>query len=356
MGLPELNIIFKQAADTAIKRSGSGICAIIIKDDTVSNATTDTYSFASETDVTASHFTKENLDYIKKAFLGHPGRVLVEKIATDGDVNVALGRLASKIFNYLACPDATGEEAKTIAEWLIAQRAKKKSFKAVLNYAGDNPGIIHFATEDIKTSSGATYTAAQYCCRIAGLLCGISVVDTDRISATYYKLTEVVSITESEDADADIKAGKLIIVNDGQVFKLGRAVNSLVNLKEGQKEELKKIRIIETMDLIADDIRTVYTENYVGNSNKYDNKVLFVNEVNQYYKKLAENGLLEEKYDNKAFISVDKTRAYLSQKGVDVSAMSENEIKTANTGSQMLMGSNIQIVDASEDLDMEIAM
>lgn len=356
MGLPELNIKFKQAADTAIKRSGSGICAIIIKDNTASNATSDTYSFVSEADVVASHFTKDNLDYIKKAFLGHPGRVLVEKISTDGDIEVALGRLANKVFNYLACPDATEEEANTIAEWIIAQRAKKKSFKAVLDYAGDNPGIIHFATGEIKTTSGATYTAAQYCGRIAGLLCGISVVDTDRISATYYKLTEVVSIEESEDANADIKAGKLIIINDGQAFKLGRAVNSLVNLEEGQKEELKKIRIIETMDLIADDIRTIYAENYVGNSNNYDNKVLFVNEVNQYYKKLAENGLLEEEYDNKAFISVDKTRVYLSQKGVDVSAMSENEIKTANTGSQMLMGSNIQIVDASEDLDMEIAM
>lgn len=355
MGLPEINIYFKQAAETAVKRSGGGTVALILRDTTQNSAAKTTYTFGKETEVTAGHFTAENLDYIKKTFLGSPKSVIVERIGADEPLTDTLARLKNKKWNYLAIPSADEDEAKTAAEWVIAQRAAKKTFKAVLNYEANHEGIVDFETEGIQVG-GKTYTAAQYCCRIAGLLAGLSLDRYDRMSATYAVLSEIDAITENTTPDEDIDAGKLILINDGSAIKIGRAVNSLKTLSDGKKEDMKKIRIIETMDLMAEDIKTAFNENYVGEyANSYDNKLLFVNAVNQYYRNLENAGILEPEYDNTAFINVEAQRLWLSEHG-DVSEMSDDDIKKAKTGSRVFVGSNVLVLDAMEDLDMYISM
>lgn len=355
MGLPEINIYFKQAAESAIKRSGGGTVALILRDGTQNAAAKTSYTFGKDTEVTSGHFSAENLDYIKKTFLGSPKSVIVERIGAEEAIENALAKLKNKKWNYLSIPSAEEADTKTAAEWIIAQRAAKKTFKAVLSYAANNEGIVDFETGGIQVGS-KTYSSAQYCCRIAGLLAGLSLDRYDRMSATYAVLSEVDAIEESTTPDEDIDSGKLILINDGSVIKIGRAVNSLKTLSDGKKEEMKKIRIIETMDLLADDVKTAFTENYVGvYPNSYDNKLLFINAVNQYYRNLENAGVLEPEYDNTAFINVDAQRQWLSEHS-DVSELSDDEIKRAKTGSHVFVGSNILALDAMEDLDMYISM
>lgn len=356
MGLPEINIYFKQAADTAIKRSSEGIVALILRDATALNALKSPSSSYDDFDkVDKTHYTDESYDYIKKAFLGSPKRVLVEHIGEEDTLDAALKRLKIKKWNYFAMPTLTEKEAEEVAEFIATQRANKKTFKAVMNYEANDVGVINFATGGIVVGD-KTYTAAEYCPRIAGLLAGLSFNDYERASATYAPLSEITSIEESADPDAEIKAGKLILINDGSAIKIGRAVNSLAKLSDGQKEEMKKIRIVEIMDLIRDDIDTAYSENYVGKfANNYDNKLLFVNEINQYFARLADNDVLEKEYENKAFINVDAQRKWLAEKS-DVSALTDEQIKKAKTGSKVFLGGNILAVDAMEDLDMSIGM
>ena len=356
MGLPEINIYFKQAADTAIKRSGQGIVALILRDATALEALKNPSSVYDDFDkVNKTHYTDENYDYIKKTFLGSPKRVLVEHIGEEDALEAVLSRLKNKKWNYLAMPSCSEEEAKELADFIAAQRNNKKTFKAVMNYEANDPGVINFATGGI-VAGDKTYTAMQYAPRIAGLLAGLSFNDYERASATYATLAEVTAIEESVDPDKDINAGKLILINDGSGIKIGRAVNSLAQLSDGQKEEMKKIRIVEIMDLIRDDIHTAYSENYVGKfANNYDNKLLFVNEVNQYFKRLADNDILEREYENIAFINVEAQRKWLAEKS-DVSNLTDEQIKKAKTGSKVFLGGNILAVDAMEDLDMAIGM
>lgn len=356
-GLPQINIYFKQAAETAIKRSGQGIVALILRDETASNVLAgSSASYGKLTEVTKSHFTDDNYDYITKTFLGSPQRIIVERIGEDDSYGDALARLKNKKWNYLSIPGIADDDASVIAEWIAAQRENKKTFKAVLKYDDANsPGIINFATEGISVA-GKVYSSAEYCCRIAGLLAGLSFNDFERASATYSKLPEVDSITESTTPDEDIKAGKLILINDGSAIKIGRAVNSLHQLSDAQTEDMKKIRIIEIMDLICDDIRTAFSDNYLGvYSNGYDNKLLFVNEATQYLRRLADIDILEKEYDNKAFIDINAQRKYLAERS-DVSNMSDEDIKKAKTGSLVFVGSNVMPLDAMEDLDMYISM
>ena len=54
-----------------------------------------------------------------------------------------------------------------------------------------------------------------------------------------------------------------------------------------QTEDMKSIKIVEGMDLIAEDIRTTFKENYIGRSNSIENKELFIAAVNQYFETLT---------------------------------------------------------------------
>lgn len=348
MGLPEINIVFQAKAETAIKRSANGIVALILRDTTKTDMYS--YSYASESEVVKSHWTTTNLDYINKTFLGSPQRVIVERIGIEDTYDDALAKLKNKHWNYLAVPSITDDEVKAVSDWIIAQRAAKKTFKAVLPYAANDEGVINFATTDIKAGS-KTYTANEYCCRIAGLIAGLPMTQ----GATFQPLPEVESITESTAPSEDIDNGKFILINDGEKIKVGRGVNSLAALSGDKTADMKKIKIIDGIDLIRDDIRTTFEENYINVVNSHANKMLFIGAVNQYFKVLQTQGVLYDGVECRAYIDAESQREWLAQK-YDVSDWSDTQIETANTGSIIFAAANVTMQDCIEDLNFKIGL
>lgn len=55
-------------------------------------------------------------------------------------------------------------------------------------------------------------------------------------------------------------------------------------------------------------------------------------------------------------MDAEAQKKYLQEKGQDISQMTETEILTANTGSQVFIVSNVKFVDAMEDLQMTVNM
>ena len=350
MGLPKILIEFKTLAETLITRSERGIVAIIVRDN--SNTKT-SYSFSSENEIVKSHFTTNNLAYLHLAFLGSPSKVLVERLTTEENLDAVLERLKIRKWNYLTMPDATELETSALSDFVIEQRdIYHKTFKFVgANVQANHEGIINFTTDNIK-AGGKTYSVAGYCPRIAGVLAGLPL----NRSATYYVLDDIESIDESETPDTDIDAGKLIIINDGTKFKIGRGVNSLTTTTDTKGEDFKKIKIIEAVDMIRDDIRTTFEDDFVGKvENSYDNKIVFLAAVNKYFRDLASQGVLYDQFDNKAEIDIEGNRDWLSQTK-DVSGWDDEKIKTANTGTNVFVKANIQIQDAIEDLNFKVYM
>lgn len=348
MGLPQILIEFARRADTAIKRSSNGIVALVLIDNTKEPGA---QSYKNEDEVVKSHYTVANLDYISKAFLGNPRLVIVERIKTEDELETALTRLKNKKWNYLSIPGLSEENAQTVADWIKVQRAENKTYKAVLaNCAANHEGIINFTTDGIAVGT-KKYTTAEYCVRIAGLLAGLSLTQ----SSTYYVLSEVTEITESITPDNDIDSGKLILINDGEKVKIGRGVNSLTTLSDGKTEDMKKIKIMEGIDLIRDDIRETFENQYVGLGNSYENKLLFVVAVNQYYKLLEKQEVLYDKANNTAEIDVESQKEYLMQ-NTDITDWSDQEIKEANTGSYIFVMSDIRVLDSIEDCKFKIYM
>jgi hypothetical protein len=350
MGLPQINIVFKSLATSAIERSQRGIVALIIND-TV--ATEKTYIFKKISDVKKIDFDANNYDYLKLAFLGNPTKVIVEVISESNQRNLenVLKDLETKQFNYLTMPKIDKSEVQEISNWITTCRKNGKMYKAVLpNCKANSEAVVNFTTNDIKVDE-TTYTTEEYCARIAGILAGLSLTR----SATYFVLDEVESIKEHEAPDEDIDNGELILINDGVKIKIARGVNSFTTTTDNKSDDFKKIKIVETMDIIYEDIRRTFEDQYVGKvSNSYDNKVIFLAAVNAYFKQLQKDGVLDSSSDAIAEIDINAQEKYLNEKHIDTESLDEQALKEANTGSSVFFTANIKPLDAMEDLDFNI--
>ncbi|GAB6086489.1 phage tail sheath subtilisin-like domain-containing protein [Alkaliphilus crotonatoxidans] len=349
MGLPTIDIIFKTKSVSAIERSQKGIVALILKDD---QGEFEAREYKALADVDTADWSPESLDLIEKTFLGNPWKLIVERIDTTAEgYSEALNRLKSKRFNYLAVPDQAA--SSEVTTWIKGLRQHEhKTFKAVVaNHEADDEGIINFTTENIIVA-GKAYSAAQYSCRIAGILAGLPYSR----SATYYILPEVEAISESADPDQDIDGGKLILINDGEKIKIARAVNSLTSTTVEKGAEFKKIKILEGMDLVKEDITRTFEDEYIGKvNNSYDNQVLFLTAVNAYLKDL-EGEILDPAYPNSVSIDIEAQRQAWQGIGISVEDLNDQEIKEKSFQSTIFVKGNLKFLDSVEDLKFSIML
>ncbi|APH17568.1 phage tail sheath C-terminal domain-containing protein [Clostridium botulinum] len=347
MGLPEINITFKSLAKSAITRSSRGTVALILKDTGIFNnpiKITD----ATKIPVGLNDNNKEQIKLALKGGYNSTKEVLVFIVGLEGKVEDSFTSLLNYKWDYLSIPEIENLDKDTVATFIKSIRENKhKKVKVVLpNCKGDNQCIINFTADEIKVGD-KTYTTAQYCGRIAGILATTPL----NISATYFVLQEVESIKAIEDENKAIDNGELILINDGEKVKIGRAVNSLTTLKDDISEEWKKIKIVDTMDLIYTDIRKTFEDDYIGKvANDLDNKMVFITTVNSYLKSLEQENLLNAG-KNYTYLDMETQKLYIGSKGIDIENMKEDEIKEYNTGSKFFLGGKISILDAMEDLD-----
>lgn len=354
MGLPNINIVFRTAASTAVSRSQRGIVAVILKDS--AEGTAGAHVVTQENEI-PSALSAVNRDYLVKTLTGsvnRPKKVLVFVLAADAsDFSAALDFFSRQKINYLVGPpDCTAEQAEQIAKWIAEQRADKRTPKAVLpNLAADSEGVLNFTTENI-TAGGTVYTAAGYCGRMAGLVAGTPIT----VSCTYAVLPEVTSVKRltEDEMDAAINGGQLILFHDGEKVKVGRGVNSLQTVTGEKGEAFRKIKIVDAVDMMQDDIRMLTQDSYIGKyANSYDNKCLLITAIREYFAELEAEGVLMA---GKSTVEIDleKQKKYLEDAQVDVSALSEQEIKTADTGSHVFLKGTVGIMDTIEDIDLNM--
>ena len=352
LGMPTLTIAIKKAADTVASRLQDGVVAMIVRDAT---ETAGLYVVGDKTDI-PSKLAAGTAAQVERALIGginRPQKVLLSVIGTDADlVQVGAAALASSDFDYLAVPDdADEDDLEAIVTWLEGIRAKYSVGKAVLpDHAADNMAVINFSASGIQ-AGGSTYTGAQYCSRIAGLLAGTPLTN----SATSAVLEEVTGVTAVSDPDAAVAAGKLILVYDGRKAKLGRAVNSLVTVPEDQSEALRKIKIVAAVDLIRREGKLLIEDQYTGQGNSYDNKLVMVAAFQDFLSQLEAEGVLQDG-SGYAELNLEKQRAWLKEQGVDVASMTDQDILKADTGSYIWIKMGGTILDGMEDFDLEFYM
>lgn len=353
MGMPSINISFMDVATASIERSERGIVALILKEKAI--PVTNPVNVYFNTDIPAG-ISAVNKEQIELSLLGYkktPRMVICYFISdTATDYKEALEYLENINFDYLAAPTCeTDNQVTTIATWIKSQRSSNdKKCKAVLpNSASDKEGIINFTTEKVMVGT-KEYTTEQYCSRITGLIAGTPL----DISCTFAPLPELTNCSHLSKMDMDkaVEAGKLLVFYDGEKVKVGRGVNSLVTTTGQVSDSFKKIKIVEIMDMIHDDIKKTVQDNYLGKfANNYNNKCILMSGISSYYDTLILEGLLES-----ATIEIDiqAQRQYLKGIGVDTNTMNDDQVKIQNTRSQVFLKSSISILDAIEDITISI--
>lgn len=361
---PRVSVTFTTLGRTAISRGSKGTVALIVRDE----AKQAPFVLTQAAQIPAT-LDKETLEYIKRTFLGYvssPKKVIVyvmapaeAKPAAEGDdqaesaLTAALDYMSTQVFDYLCGPaDCTAAEAEQIAAWIKAQRDENGAkCKAVLpNCAANHCAVVNF-TGSGMTDGATAWTAAEYCSRIAGLLAGTPM----KISATYAPLSELSDCARlsREATDKVVGGGELVLRWDGRKVTRNRAVTSLTpsDAETGGElsDSLKKIKIVEVMDLIRTDITTTAEDEWIGRCpNSYDSKMLLVAAIRGYFMELEQSGLVQAGYT--VDLDVEQIEQHLRGQGVDTEDMTEQQIREANTGSCVYIIAHCKILDAIEDI------
>lgn len=356
---PSVSVAFIEAAASAIQRGERGVIAMLIVDATEGLATD--YIIYDVTDIPES-MTDANKTAIKLALKGYvnaPAKILVHVIAASSAYTDGLAALATQKWNYLVCPTAEADGVTSdIISWIIAQRSNGMTYKAVLsNAAGDNPGIIN-------VTSGATYegnkiTAQLVACRIAGIIAGCPLT----MSITYAPVADFSDCDRMTQAelDAAVGEGKVVLMWDGEKVKVCRGVTSFLTTTDTKGDSFKKIKLVDAMDMIRDDITLTAQDSYIGKyANSYDNKLLLVTAINAYFRELVAAGVLAS---GSCQIDVAAQREYFLSKGstfvvdgetIAVESATEQQLKEGNTGSHVFLTAAINLLDAIEDINLDI--
>ena len=195
--MPNIEVIFRKMAVSAIQRSERGVVCIVMNDATEGENTVNKYSFSSE--VKKEEYTAENYKAILGAFIGLPNTVYTVKLTAENTFDNAADLLKNINYNWLCYLNGTSGEQDKVAAYIkeINAKNKRKKRKAVVYKATttDDMHVVNFANEGIKfKEETAAYPAASYTARICGLLAGLPFTR----SATYSIFQELESVTEPE--------------------------------------------------------------------------------------------------------------------------------------------------------------
>ena len=348
IGLPSVIVEFKQKASTAIQRGNTGIVALVLRDSNAQGL----HNIKGAYDI-PSNLSEANKKYINLTLLGNvtaPSKVVAYVVGEETELNDALDYLETVDFNYLVVP-AIQENERTVVKTFIEKMRNdiKVRVKAVMKLDADYEGIIN--STNTATMVEGEINVDEFCCVIAGLIAGTPLSQ----SVTYAVPKNVLDIPSKTKAEAEtkVKNGELILVKEMGKVRVARGVNSLKTTTTEKGDLFQKIKLVDTMDLIHNDIRKTCIDTYIGKvANNYDNKCILMTAISSYFEELAKDQLIEK--DFKVDIDIDKQVKYLKSIGVDTSEMDEQQIKEANTKDKVFLLANIKLVDAMEEISLEI--
>ena len=112
MGLPIIDISFKQLAKSAVIRSQRGIVALILKDTTKTSLTV-----FDEGDI-PSDLTEDNQGLIKDVLKGSPNKIELFVLGSEGQISEALTYFEGVEFNLMCMPSAETSDVTAIKSFI----------------------------------------------------------------------------------------------------------------------------------------------------------------------------------------------------------------------------------------------
>ena len=361
IGLPNIDIVFVQKAVSAIDRSERGVLCLCVLD-SHANAEAVKHVYKYETDIKATDYDDDNLAAIKRAFLVAVNKVYVISAPTGSDFSVFTPVLEGMKYNYVS---VLAKAMQTeLANYIVTKNANSPGKKYVALVANvtvaDSKYIINLKGDWVQEVGASGHTdMIQYLPRLASVLCNLPM----NRSITYYELEDLEDVdssfvTTEHDLNYWTNEGYLLLFMDEDVIKVGRGVNSLTTFTSTDSEDMRKIIIVESMNIIIEDIYNTFKEYYIGKyKNSYDNQVLFISAVNAYFRQLQREEILDPNYDNHAEVDVELQRdAWLAIGKTEAEDWNTETVKDMTFKSYVYLAGSVKILDAIEDLKFTISM
>lgn len=355
MGLPVINLEFKNLAQSIDLRAERGILCIVVQDTTKTTFTQKVYTSVDEVDST--DWTAANYKSICSAFLADPHKVIVIRMGTSDTASDLPDAIESVSFNWICTPVAAFQSA--LATWtttINASNARARRPKAlVYNVASVNdPHVVSVANTTVTIAGDNATTAMNlYLPRIAGILAACPLTE----SVTYKTLDDLADINELANVDTSIDGGYLCLFKDDDSIRIARGVTTLVTPGTDQTVDMKKITVVEGMDIMQEDIIKTFKANYLGRvKNTADNQALLVSDILAYFKELEKETIISMDENDYVEINVDAMRDAWTNAGVDVSDLSDAQVKRKTFRSKVFVKSSCTILDAMEDLEMVVTL
>ena len=183
MGLPNIDIIFKQKAVTAVKRSQRGVACIILKDSTQTAAGYDVFKF--EADITTDKYSAANIEILKRCFYIAVNKLYVVHVPENTSDFSTIKPILDKIkYNYVCTTIADLQDELVSYNRSRNQTSKGKKYIVVAHdvAVADDKFIIRTKNPTaIDATTGKTVPMTDYLPRITSLLANLPM----NRSATY---------------------------------------------------------------------------------------------------------------------------------------------------------------------------
>ena len=363
IGLPKLDIIFKALGVSAISRGKRGVAILIIKDDTNKTFNFATYnSYADLTSIELAKYTAENQQYIKDVLDGVPLKLIVARMDIAGvlaDLLPMIRGIAPR--NCWICI-AAGliVDHDALSTWIKSENANnKKCYKGMVFNATspDNMAIVNFANTSVTFADArGTMTGEHAIASLLGFFAGLPLSMSGIGKTLSYKFSSVVEPSSTETA---VNAGKLILYSEDGKVKVARSINSLQTIGTNVTDDMKSIIIVESMHLIYTDIYDAWNDSFKGKyKNFMANQLLLVGAINSYFEGLANDFILDPEYNNQTSIDLEVQRlANIPKFGqTEVSKWDNKKVMTMTVGTNVFLTAQIKILNAFEDLALNIYM
>ena len=348
---PSISIAFKTLATTAIQRSERGTVCLILQD---TKATEKWYTFKTIADVETEKWDKDSIKYINLAMHYGAFKILIRVIQSGEDTSKVLKDLEMRKFNWLAYPKALESEDQTVVNWVKQQFGNTgpigKTIKYVSSYANktDHVAIVELANGGTYKSIYGDFTAQEYTAAIAGLIAGMPL----NRSADNHIMNDL-----KEVEDYEPKLGKFSLYTDEDVIRVNYGVNSKTTFDSTWKKDTRKIKVVEGMCFIVDDIRDTFKKYWLGNYiNDYDNKMNFCSNVTKVYFKEMSPNVLNGDYDNKVEIDIEAQKRAIIIDGLETEGMTDLEILQYPTSDEVYLTGDVRFVDTMASLSLTMTM
>ena len=167
MGLPVIDINFKQLAKTVMVRSQRGIVALILKDTAKASLTV-----FDEGDIPVS-LTEANQALIKDVLKGSPNKIELFVLGSGNEISEALTYFEGVEFNLMCMPQAESGDTTSIKAFIKKMNdvVKYKCDAILVNEKADSEAIINYTAKDIVVD-GESVETSNHVARMAGLIEG----------------------------------------------------------------------------------------------------------------------------------------------------------------------------------------